>query len=141
MVVDAASGDFTGWAQVGTLIGGIIGGVFLLMKGRTGEASTAITQTRAEATEVFVKETQQNRDALLALRELLASEREIMLAMKDAVTRLVLIQEDIARLMHEQRESEKMLAQEARLLEQLQKREHSREREEDRAETRRGHRD
>lgn len=128
-MADPASGDISGWVQVGGVIGAILGGAILVVRGRWGEASPAITQTRQEATEVFVRETLQNREALMALRDLLSSEREILVAIKDAILRLVPIQENIARMMQEQRDSERSLAQEARLLQHLE----SAERERDKA--------
>ena len=135
MADPAGGGDVSAWVQVGGVIGAIIGGAFLVVRGRWGEANPAISQTRAEATEVFVRETQQNRDALLALRELLASEKELLvvmkdalLAMRDAVNRIIPIQENIAAMMREQRESEKEMERQSALLRLISEREAEKER-------------
>lgn len=109
-------GDVSGWVQVGGLIGAIFGGLALIVKGSWGEGKTAISQTRAEATEVFIKEQITNRESV---REQQQANRDALKALEVLLTRLVMVQEDVARMLREQREDEKFVARTTLMLRQL----------------------
>jgi hypothetical protein len=81
------------WAQASIAIGGVVAGIVAWISrniNSSSRPSAEMVVTRSEFTEIFTRETRENREALIDI--------------KDVLSRLLIVQENIARMMHDQRE-------------------------------------
>lgn len=128
--------DLSGWASVGGIVATIAVGAWSAIRLYAGQEKSAATQTRAEATDIYVRAGQESRDisrdALATLQTLLATSS----AMKEMLVRIVIAQEEIVRLMRLQQEDARFAERTHHQLKELFDEEREKERERDRRERR-----